>query len=79
MLWRRSYDVPPPPIERGSEWDNSTDVRYAELAKDLVPATECLADVVDRLLPYWYDDIVPDLRAGQSCWSPPTATRCGLW
>jgi 2,3-bisphosphoglycerate-dependent phosphoglycerate mutase len=63
--WRRSYSVPPPPIETGSEWDNSTDLRYAKLAKDLVPRTECLADVVDRLLPYWYDDIVPDLRAGE--------------
>ena len=65
-LWRRSYDTPPPPIERGSEWDNSTDLRYAKLAKDLVPATECLKDVVQRLLPYWYDDIVPDLRAGET-------------
>jgi 2,3-bisphosphoglycerate-dependent phosphoglycerate mutase len=64
-LWRRSYDVPPPPIEPGSEWDNATDIRYAKLARDLVPATECLADVVTRLLPYWYDDIVPDLRAGE--------------
>ena len=66
MLWRRSYDVPPPPIEPGSEWDNAGDLRYAKLARDLVPATECLADVVHRLLPYWYDDIVPDLRAGET-------------
>ena len=66
MLWRRSYDVPPPPIEPGSEWDNTNDTRYAKLARDLVPATECLADVVIRLLPYWYDDIVPDLRAGET-------------
>jgi 2,3-bisphosphoglycerate-dependent phosphoglycerate mutase len=65
MLWRRSYDTPPPPIERGSEWDNTSDLRYAKLAKDLVPATECLKDVVERLLPYWYDEIVPDLRAGE--------------
>lgn len=66
MLWRRSYDVPPPPIERGSEWDNADDERYARLAPELVPATECLADVVDRMLPYWYDAIVPDLRAGET-------------
>jgi 2,3-bisphosphoglycerate-dependent phosphoglycerate mutase len=66
MLWRRSYDVPPPPIETGSQWDNSTDERYAKLARDLVPRTECLADVVTRLLPYWYDAIVPDLRAGET-------------
>ena len=66
MLWRRSYSVPPPPIEPGSEWDNAADERYRSLARDLVPATECLADVVDRLLPYWYDAIVPDLRAGET-------------
>jgi len=66
MLWRRSYDVPPPPIEAASEWDNASDLRYGKLARDLVPATECLADVVDRLLPYWYDAIVPDLRAGET-------------
>jgi 2,3-bisphosphoglycerate-dependent phosphoglycerate mutase len=65
-LWRRSYDVPPPPIEPGSEWDNTGDLRYAKLARDLVPLTECLQDVVLRLLPYWYDEIVPDLRAGET-------------
>ena len=64
--WRRSYDVPPPPIEAGSEWDNRTEDRYAALAPELVPATECLADVVVRMLPYWYDAIVPDLRAGET-------------
>jgi 2,3-bisphosphoglycerate-dependent phosphoglycerate mutase len=66
MLWRRSYDVPPPALERGSEWDNAGEDRYAGLAPELVPATECLADVVDRMLPYWYDAIVPDLRAGET-------------
>ncbi len=66
LLWRRSYDVPPPPLEAGAEWDVAADPRYALLTKDLVPRTECLADVVDRLLPYWYDAIVPDLRAGQT-------------
>ena len=63
--WRRSYDVPPPPIEIGSEWDVSTDPRYARLTTDLVPRTECLKDVVHRMLPYWYDAIVPDLQAGE--------------
>ncbi|MCW2607524.1 MAG: 2,3-bisphosphoglycerate-dependent phosphoglycerate mutase, partial [Frankiales bacterium] len=66
MTWRRSYDVPPPPIETGSEWDVSTDVRYRHLTQDIVPRTECLKDVVHRLLPYWYDDIVPDLQAGET-------------
>ncbi len=65
-LWRRSYDVPPPAIDPGSEWDNAKDERYARLAPELVPATECLADVVERMLPYWYDAIVPDLRAGET-------------
>jgi 2,3-bisphosphoglycerate-dependent phosphoglycerate mutase len=66
MEWRRSYDTPPPPLELGSEWDNTSDARYAALAPGIVPLTECLADVVDRLLPYWYDAIVPDLRAGET-------------
>ena len=64
MLWRRSYDVPPPALRPGEKWDVTADPRYAALAPGLVPRTECLADVVDRLLPYWYDRIVPDLRAG---------------
>ena len=66
MLWRRSYDTPPPEIEVGSEWDVSTDPRYAHLTADLVPRTECLKDVVHRMLPYWYDAIVPDLQAGHT-------------
>ena len=66
MLWRRSYDRPPPPIEAGSEWDVSGDERYALLTRDLVPRTECLKDVVGRMLPYWYDAVVPDLRAGET-------------
>ena len=64
MLWRRSYDVPPPPISGDNPYDAGKDPRYAELAPDVVPRTECLADVVARLLPYWYDAIVPDLRGG---------------
>jgi 2,3-bisphosphoglycerate-dependent phosphoglycerate mutase len=64
MLWRRSYATPPPPIEPGSEWDVSDDPRYRDLPSDVLPRSECLADVVDRMLPYWADAIVPDLRAG---------------
>jgi 2,3-bisphosphoglycerate-dependent phosphoglycerate mutase len=64
MTWRRSYDTPPPPIERGSEYDQSDDPRYGALPPEARPATECLADVVVRMLPYWYDAIVPDLRTG---------------
>jgi 2,3-bisphosphoglycerate-dependent phosphoglycerate mutase len=65
MLWRRSYDVPPPPIERGNEFSQDADPRYADLGGD-APLTECLKDVVARLLPYWDSAIVPDLRAGRT-------------
>jgi 2,3-bisphosphoglycerate-dependent phosphoglycerate mutase len=63
-IWRRSYDVPPPPMEPGSQFHPGRDPRYRDLPPDLIPATECLKDVVERMLPYWYDAIVPDLRAG---------------
>src|SRR4051812_6777121 len=64
MLWRRSYDVPPPPIEPGSEYSQDGDPRYADLGAAM-PTTECLADVVKRFLPYWEESVVPDLRAGK--------------
>jgi 2,3-bisphosphoglycerate-dependent phosphoglycerate mutase len=66
MLWRRSYDTPPPPLDDASEWSQVGDSRYADLPDEIKPRTECLADVVDRMLPYWYDAIVPDLRTGQT-------------
>jgi 2,3-bisphosphoglycerate-dependent phosphoglycerate mutase len=62
MEWRRSYDVPPPPIELGSEFSQDGDPRYHDIE---VPRTECLADVVERFLPYWESAVVPDLRAGK--------------
>lgn len=60
-VWRRSYDVPPPPLDPADERSARNDARYADLPPEVVPDTECLADVVDRMLPYWYDAIVPDL------------------
>jgi 2,3-bisphosphoglycerate-dependent phosphoglycerate mutase len=63
MLYRRSYDTPPPEIEPGSEYSQDADPRYADIE---VPRTECLKDVVARLLPYWESDIVPDLKAGRT-------------
>ncbi|NCD16522.1 MAG: phosphoglyceromutase [Actinobacteria bacterium] len=63
MLWRRSYDVPPPPIEAGSEWSQDADPRYAG---EPIPMTECLKDVLERALPYWESEIVPDLRSGKT-------------
>ncbi len=64
--WRRSYDIPPPPLERSDPRHPAQDRRYADLAPELVPATECLADVVARMLPYWYDQIVPDIFEGRT-------------
>jgi 2,3-bisphosphoglycerate-dependent phosphoglycerate mutase len=64
MLWRRSYDVPPPPIADDDPLSQAADPRYASLPPELRPKTECLKDVVARLLPYWYDSIVPDLQTG---------------
>jgi 2,3-bisphosphoglycerate-dependent phosphoglycerate mutase len=64
LAWRRSYDTPPPAMRDGHPYDPSSDPRYATMAPELIPASECLRDVVDRLLPYWFDHIVPDLRAG---------------
>lgn len=63
MLWRRSYDVPPPAIELGSEFSQDADPRYAG---EPVVRTECLKDVLERALPYWTSDIVPDLQAGKT-------------
>lgn len=62
MLWRRSFDVPPPPIEDNDEFSQAHDLRYADLGPAL-PKSECLKDVVDRMLPYWFDAIIPDLTA----------------
>ncbi len=67
MLWRRSYDTPPPPIDPEDPWAQTHDARYAALPPEARPATECLADVVDRLIPYWEDVIVAEhLRAGKT-------------
>jgi 2,3-bisphosphoglycerate-dependent phosphoglycerate mutase len=66
MLWRRSYDVPPPPIADDDEWSQAGDPRYATLPPELRPKSECLKDVLIRTLPYWYDEIVPDLLTGRT-------------
>lgn len=64
LLWRRSYDTPPPPIPDDDEFGQAGDPQYAGLGADL-PATECLKDVVARMLPYWETAVAPDLRSGQ--------------
>jgi 2,3-bisphosphoglycerate-dependent phosphoglycerate mutase len=65
MLWRRSFDVPPPPLSDDDPYSQADDPRYADLGDEL-PRTECLKDVVARFLPYWESSIVPDLREGRT-------------
>jgi 2,3-bisphosphoglycerate-dependent phosphoglycerate mutase len=65
LVWRRSYDTPPPTLESTDPRSESTDPRYASLAKGQVPLTECLKDTVARVLPFWNDTIAPGLRANQ--------------
>ena len=64
--WRRGYDTPPPALELSDQRHPAHDQRYRHLSPDVLPATECLADVVERMLPYWHDAIVPDLRTSGS-------------
>jgi 2,3-bisphosphoglycerate-dependent phosphoglycerate mutase len=65
QLWRRSFDVPPPPIDASNEFSQAGDARYAGI-DGVVPATECLKDVIDRLVPYWTGTITHDLAAGKT-------------
>jgi len=62
QLWRRSFDVPPPPIDDNDEFSQAHDARYAGVG---APKTECLKDVITRMIPYWDEAIVPDLKAGK--------------
>jgi 2,3-bisphosphoglycerate-dependent phosphoglycerate mutase len=65
MTWRRSFDVPPPPLDDDDEYSQAGDPRYADLGDEL-PRTECLKDVIVRMLPHWESAVVPDLRAGRT-------------
>jgi 2,3-bisphosphoglycerate-dependent phosphoglycerate mutase len=65
MRWRRSYDSPPPPLADDDTFSQVNDPRYANLL-ETVPRSECLKDVVARMLPYWFDAVVPDLQLGQT-------------
>lgn len=62
-IWRRSFDIPPPPLEAGSPYDLSADPRYAGIS---IPNAESLKDTIDRVLPYWEKAIVPELKAGKT-------------
>jgi len=64
-VWRRSYDIPPPPLGEAERAAQAHDPRYADVPPELLPASECLADVVKRMVPYWNDGVVADLEAGR--------------
>ncbi len=64
MAWRRGYTTPPPPVRDDNPYNPNSDPQYASLPPDIIPKAECLADVVERMMPYWFDSIVPDLAAG---------------
>lgn len=63
--WRRSYDIPPPPLEANDERSAGQDARYASLSQEELPMTECLKDTVARFLPYWHEEIAPAVKSGQ--------------
>lgn len=65
MMWRRSYDTPPPELDDSSEWSQANDPRYADM-DGVRPKTECLKDVVGRMLPYWQGEIIPQLALGKT-------------
>jgi len=66
MTWRRSFDVPPPPLADDDQYSQVGDERYADIPLDELPRTESLKLVIDRLLPYWEGEIIPDLAAGRT-------------
>ncbi|ASQ90971.1 phosphoglyceromutase [Prosthecochloris sp. GSB1] len=66
LVWRRSYDTPPPPLEKDDPRYPGNDPRYASLSQEEIPVTECLKDTVKRFLPIWHEEIAPQIRAGKS-------------
>ena len=65
LVWRRSYDTPPPPLEASDPRSERTDIRYAKLKPEQIPLTECLKDTVERVMPFWNEAIAPALKAGK--------------
>jgi len=65
LVWRRSYDIPPPPLEKSDERFPGNDPRYQNVAESDLPVTECLKDTVDRVLPYWHEQIAPAVSRGE--------------
>lgn len=65
LIWRRSYDTPPPALEENDDRYPGKDPRYADLTKDELPLTECLKNTVERFLPYWHEEIAPVVKSGK--------------
>jgi 2,3-bisphosphoglycerate-dependent phosphoglycerate mutase len=65
LLWRRSYDVPPPSLETSDPRSERADIRYAKLKPEQIPLTECLKDTVARMMPFWDESLAPAIRAGK--------------
>jgi len=65
LTWRRSYDIPPPDLDKSSEYYPGNDPKYASLSEDELPTTECLKDTVARVVPYWESTIAPEIKAGK--------------
>lgn len=65
LVWRRSYDTPPPALEKSDERYPGSDPRYAALSEEEVPLSECLEDTVERFLPFWHETIAPEIRKGR--------------
>jgi len=66
QIWRRSFDIPPPPLDEDSEFYPGKEAKYAGLSKEEIPKTECLKDTIARVMPYWEQEIMPDLKAGKT-------------
>jgi len=66
LVWRRSFDVPPPAIEKDSEYYPGKEPKYAALSESDIPVTECLKDTIARVMPYWDEEIKPQLKAGKT-------------
>mmetsp|Transcript_85017 Transcript_85017/g.253442 ORF Transcript_85017/g.253442 Transcript_85017/m.253442 type:complete len:157 (+) Transcript_85017:3-473(+) len=66
QVWRRSFDVPPPAIEKDSEYYPGKDPKYVDLKEEEIPTTECLKDTIERVMPFWEAEIAPALKAGKT-------------
>merc|ERR1711908_248510 len=66
QVWRRSFDIPPPPLEKDSQYNPCQEAKYADLDPKDIPDTECLKDTIARVMPYWESTIAPELKAGKT-------------